>query len=56
MRFKTDLQKGQVIHALAVVQAEPSVEKLLKALLGRTFIASDLGHGHGPDPKRPRGL
>ena len=25
-----------------MVQAEPSVEKLLKALLGRTFIASDL--------------
>jgi chromosome segregation protein len=37
------LQPGQVIHALSVVQAEPSVEKLLKALLGRTFIASDLG-------------
>jgi len=36
------LQKGQIVHALAVVQAEPSVEKLLKALLGRTFIASDL--------------
>jgi chromosome segregation protein len=36
------LQNGQVIHALAVVQGEPSVEKLLKALLGRTFIASDL--------------
>jgi chromosome segregation protein len=36
------LQKGQIIHALTVVQAEPSVEKLLKALLARTFIASDL--------------
>jgi chromosome segregation protein len=36
------LQAGQVIHALTVVQGEPSVEKLLKALLGRTFIASDL--------------
>jgi len=40
--IQNGLQKGQVIHALAVVQAEPSVEKLLKALLGRTFIASDL--------------
>jgi chromosome segregation protein len=36
------LEKGQIVHALSVVQAEPSVEKLLKALLGRTFIASDL--------------
>jgi chromosome segregation protein len=36
------LQQGQIIHALTVVQAEPSVEKLLKALLARTFIASDL--------------
>ena len=40
--IQNGLQKGQVIHALAVVQGEPSVEKLLKALLGRTFIASDL--------------
>src|SRR5208283_3197851 len=40
--LQNGLQKGQVIHALAVVQAEPSVDKLLKALLGRTFIASDL--------------
>ena len=40
--IQNGLQNGQVIHALAVVQAEPSVEKLLKALLGRTFIASDL--------------
>jgi chromosome segregation protein len=36
------LEKGQIVHALSVVQADPSVEKLLKALLGRTFIASDL--------------
>jgi len=36
------LEKGQIVHALSVVQAEPSVEKLLKSLLGRTFIASDL--------------
>ncbi|MGO9587852.1 MAG: chromosome segregation protein SMC [Limisphaerales bacterium] len=40
--IQNGLQKGQVIHALSVVQGEPSVEKLLKALLGRTFIASDL--------------
>ncbi len=40
--IQNGLQQGQVIHALAVIQAEPSVEKLLKALLGRTFIASDL--------------
>jgi chromosome segregation protein len=40
--IQNGLQTGQVIHALAVVQAEPSVDKLLKALLGRTFIASDL--------------
>ena len=40
--LQNGLQKGQVIHALAVVQAEPSVDKLLKALLGRTFIACDL--------------
>jgi chromosome segregation protein len=40
--IQNGLQKGQVIHALSVVQAEPSVEKLLKALLGRTFIAPDL--------------
>jgi len=40
--IQNGLQNGQVIHALAVVQAEPSVDKLLKALLGRTFIASDL--------------
>jgi chromosome segregation protein len=40
--IQNGLQKGQIIHALTVVQAEPSVEKLLKALLARTFIASDL--------------
>jgi chromosome segregation protein len=39
---QTGLENGQVVHALSVVQAEPSVDKLLKALLGRTFIASDL--------------
>ena len=36
------LQSGQIVRALDVVQTEPSVEKLLRALLGRTFIASDL--------------
>jgi len=36
------LKNGQIVRALDVVQAEPSVDKLLKALLGRTFIASDL--------------
>jgi chromosome segregation protein len=36
------LEKGQIVHALSVVQADPPVEKLLKALLGRTFIAPDL--------------
>jgi len=40
--IQNGLKHGQIIHALSVVQAEPSVEKLLKALLGRTFIASDL--------------
>ncbi len=40
--IQNGLQRGQVIHALSVVEAEPSVERLLKALLGRTFIASDL--------------
>ncbi|MGD1088560.1 MAG: chromosome segregation protein SMC [Verrucomicrobiota bacterium] len=36
------LKKGQIVRALDVVQIEPSVDKLLRALLGRTFIASDL--------------
>ena len=40
--IQNGLKPGQIVHALAVVQGEPSVEKLLKALLGRTFIASDL--------------
>ena len=38
-----ELQPGQIVHAMSVIQAEPSVEPLLKSLLGRTFIASDLG-------------
>ncbi|HZF01957.1 MAG TPA: chromosome segregation protein SMC, partial [Methylomirabilota bacterium] len=36
------LKSGQIVRALDVVQTEPSVEKLLRALLGHTFIASDL--------------
>jgi len=31
-----------VVHALSVVQGDASVEKLLRALLGRTYIATDL--------------
>lgn len=31
-----------VVHALSIVQADASVEKLLRALLGRTYIAADL--------------
>ncbi len=40
---RAGLQNGQIVHAMSVIQAEPSVEPLLKSLLGRTFIASDLG-------------
>ena len=36
------LEPGQIVPALNVVQSDPSVERLLKSLLGRTFIASDL--------------
>jgi chromosome segregation protein len=36
------LEQGQIVSALSVVNADPSVERLLKSLLGRTFIASDL--------------
>ena len=36
------LAEGEIVHALSVVQTDPSVEKLLKSLLGRTFIAADL--------------
>ena len=38
-----ELLSGQIVHAMSVIQAEPTVEPLLKSLLGRTFIASDLG-------------
>ncbi|MGH8022416.1 MAG: chromosome segregation protein SMC, partial [Limisphaerales bacterium] len=37
-----NLMPGQIVPALNIVQADASVEKLLKSLLGRTFIASDL--------------
>jgi chromosome segregation protein len=36
------LEKGEVVHALSVVRIDPSVEKLVKGLLGRTFIAPSL--------------
>jgi chromosome segregation protein len=39
----SELQPGQMVHAMSVIQAEPTVEPLLKSLLGRTFIACDLG-------------
>ncbi len=37
-----NLGRGEIVPALNVVEADPSVDKLLKSLLGRTFIASDL--------------
>jgi chromosome segregation protein len=37
-----NLESGQIVSALSVVQSDPSVGRLLKSLLGRTFIASDL--------------
>ncbi|MDW8310573.1 MAG: AAA family ATPase, partial [Verrucomicrobiales bacterium] len=36
------LARGELVPALAVVRAEPKVEKLVKSLLGRTFLAPDL--------------
>ncbi len=36
------LGEGEIVHALSVVKTDASVEKLLKSLLGRTFIAGDL--------------
>ncbi|HEY9508712.1 MAG TPA: chromosome segregation protein SMC, partial [Verrucomicrobiae bacterium] len=39
---QNQLAKGEVVHALSVIQPEPSVEKLIKSLLGHTFIAADL--------------
>ncbi|MGA3266803.1 MAG: chromosome segregation protein SMC [Verrucomicrobiota bacterium] len=40
--IREHLDKGEVVPALNVVQGDPTVEKLLKSLLGRTFIAADL--------------
>ncbi|HXC36972.1 MAG TPA: chromosome segregation protein SMC, partial [Candidatus Acidoferrales bacterium] len=37
-----NLQPGEIVPALSIVQSDASVERLLKSLLGRTFIASDL--------------
>jgi chromosome segregation protein len=39
---KDRLEKGDVVPALNVVQADPAVDKLVKSLLGRTFLTSDL--------------
>jgi chromosome segregation protein len=36
------LNEGEIVHALSVVRTDPSVENLLKSLLGRTFIAGNL--------------
>ncbi|HUZ07563.1 MAG TPA: chromosome segregation protein SMC, partial [Candidatus Paceibacterota bacterium] len=36
------LKPGQIVRALDVIQTDPTVDKLLRALLGCTFIASDL--------------
>ena len=35
------LSRGEVVHALSVVRSDASVEKLIKGLLGRTFIAPE---------------
>jgi chromosome segregation protein len=40
--IQNKLNKGEVVHALSVVRIDPSVEKLVNSLLGRTFIAPDL--------------
>jgi chromosome segregation protein len=36
------IASGQIVHAMSVISAEPTIEPLLKSLLGRTFIAADL--------------
>jgi chromosome segregation protein len=41
---KENLDKGEIVHALNVVQTDPSVANLLQSLLGRTFIVSDLSN------------
>jgi chromosome segregation protein len=40
--IQNGLQNGQLVHAISVISAEPSVEPLIRSLLGRTYIASDL--------------
>ncbi|HEY2081209.1 MAG TPA: chromosome segregation protein SMC [Verrucomicrobiae bacterium] len=40
--IKNQLEKGEVVAALNVVKIDPAVEKLVKSLLGRTFIAPSL--------------
>jgi chromosome segregation protein len=40
--IKAQLEKGEVVSALNVVKIDPAVEKLVKSLLGRTFIAPSL--------------
>lgn len=40
--LRRGLSPGEVVPALRLVQADPSVDKLVKSLLGRTFIAADL--------------
>jgi chromosome segregation protein len=40
--IKIQLEKGEVVSALNVVKIDPAVEKLVKSLLGRTFIAPSL--------------
>ncbi len=39
---QSGLKPGQIVRALDVIQTDPTVDKLLRALLGCTFIASDL--------------
>src|SRR5207237_1231809 len=39
---RNQLEKGEVVSALNVVKIDPAVEKLVKSLLGRTFIAPSL--------------
>ena len=39
---RSRLARGELVPALNVVRADPSVERLVKGLLGRTFLTSDL--------------
>lgn len=36
------LNEGEIVHALSVIKTDESVTRLLKSLLGRTFIAGNL--------------